>query len=158
MNPNLKKAAPISSFPHTVTLYDPEVERCPDATERITNRITILRGVFMEMKDAVNAKVGGSQEADGAAVIVPMDVAAEDGLTGREQKYCSPSKYDRRSEKVLSEFYTFKPGTSFFVWGEVVEPEMSFNDIRREYGGTYMMKSAAPRFFGELRHWQIEGV
>ena len=146
----------MSMFPHTVTLYNVEIQRGPNMTETITNRITILRGVFLEASKAVNVRASGLEGADAVNLYIPFDVIAVDGETGEEKKYVGPIAFREAPDR--NGVWTMKPGETFFVKGEVVEPEMSFENISRKYDGVYRITKVDEKDFGRLKHWEVGGA
>ena len=54
-----------SMFPHTVTVYNIEVETDPNTMKSVvTNHITILRGVLVNASKGVNVRASGLESAD----------------------------------------------------------------------------------------------
>lgn len=148
----------MSMFPHTVTLYnivtEPDVSTFKDVT---TNYITILRGVLLDASKAVNVRASGLEGADAVNLYIPFDVRAVDGLTGAEKTYVEPMAFDKAEDK--TGLWTLKTGLdTFFVKGEVIEPERNAEFIEAAYDGVYSITKIDEKNFGGLQHWEIGGA
>lgn len=144
--------------PHTVTVFnylgkDPE-------TGKPKNDITILRGVFLDISQGENKMRSGLTNADSATLYIPMSIKAVNGITGEQVRYLPPKEYELADDK--SGVWTIgerKNNGCFFVKGEVVERDASYQDINTRYDYAYVVTSVDVRDFGspDLQHWQVWG-
>ncbi len=141
--------------PHSVTVYN----ICRDGTVCIA----FLDGVFLDASSGGGVMKYGAVSEDAAALFIPLDCRAVDPASGQEQSFCEPGTFDRLDNR--GAFWTIGPrdrrscADCFFVRGKVVEPELSFAEIRDRYADVFRVSSAAVRDFGSerMRHWQIGG-
>lgn len=146
----------MSMFSHTVTLYNVDIERAPDYSEVLTNHITILRGVLLDASKAVNVRTSGLDGADAVNLYIPFYVDAVDGVTGDRKQFIGPMEFWRLDDK--SGFWTLQTGSNtFFVKGESVEPDKSFEFISLKYDGVYTVTKVDEKDFGSLQHWEVGG-
>ncbi len=151
-------------FPHTVTIYN-SVEEEDDNFHSlgVVNHMTVLRGVFVDAEKAANVLQSGIVGADAVSVIIPADVEAVDGLTGAEKRYVGPKEWSRASEAERKDVWTMTldgegEGDSFFIIGEVVEPDMSLEEISNRYDGVYNITKVDDKRHGGLPHWEVGGA
>lgn len=136
-------------FPHTVTIYhNPNGE---------VDSITILRGTLLDESPTAEVSTRGYSGVDKAVLYVPFQVKALDGLTHALKRYAAPVEFEQAEGK--NSLWTFFPGTSFFVKGEVVEPDMDRQQIEEKHPSVYEVVSVATRDFGspDMRHWEVGG-
>ncbi len=167
-----------SMFPHTVTLYNIEVETDPDTIKStVINHITILRGVFLEASKAVNVRESGLESADAVNLYIPFGVEAVDGSTGKAKKYLPPVEFWRTEDK--SGFWTLAisakgsnlNGYTFFIkgvalppettpQGKPVRPEMVVDVVESMYDHVYNITKVDEKDFGsqDMQHWEVGGV
>lgn len=167
-----------SMFPHTVTLYNVEVETDPDTIKStVINHITILRGVFLEASKAVNVRESGLESADAVNLYIPFGVEAVDGSTGKAKKYLPPVEFWRTEDK--SGFWTLAisakgsnlNGYTFFIkgvalppettpHGNPVRPEMVVDVVESMYDHVYNITKVDEKDFGspDMQHWEVGGV
>lgn len=157
-------AKPSTMFPHTVTVYNVETELDKTTFQDVTiNHITILRGVLLEARKAVNVRESGLEGADAATLYIPFSVQGVDGVTGKQKWYVPPAEYWDMADK--SEVWTLSissrnpnvNGNTFFIKGEVVEPDLDAQDIEIKYDDVYDLTKIDPKDFGSLgmQHWEI---
>lgn len=151
-------------FPHTITIYN-SVESLDDYFRPlgVVNHMTILRGVFVDAEKAANVLQSGLVSADSVSVIIPEDVEAVDGLTGVKKRYIGPKEWSRATEEEREDVWTMTldgegEGDSFFILGEVVEPDMSLEDISNRYDGVYNITKVDDKRHGGIPHWEVGGA
>lgn len=144
-------------FPHTVTIYNTETGIDPDTLEDVTvNHITVLRGVCLQASKAANVRTTGLVGADAANLYIPFDVCAADGVTGDHKKYIGPVEFWRLDDK--TGFWTISDGgNTFFVKGEVVEPDKDRQYIEMAYDNVFSVTKVDDMDYGELKHWEVGG-
>ncbi len=161
-----------SMFPHTVTLYNVEVETDPGTIKStVINHITILRGVFLEASKAVNVRESGLESADAVNLYIPFGVEAVDGSTGKAKKYLPPVEFWRRKDR--SGYWTLAvtakspglDGYTFFVKGEALPPEGMEADkvadyVEMAFDHVYNITKVDEKDFGspDMQHWEVGGV
>ena len=148
--------------PHTVTVYNVTVESDQDTFSDIEHAyITVLRGVMLQASKGVNVRESGLESADAVNLYIPFDVDAVDGVTGATKRYVGPQEFWRASDK--SGLWTLSTdgngGTTFFVKGEVVEPEKSEQQIEALYDDVYKVTKVDEKDFGSvaMRHFEVGG-
>jgi len=161
-----------SMFPHTVTVYNIEVETDPNTMKSVvTNHITILRGVLVNASKGVNVRASGLESADAVTMYVPFSVEAVDGVTGKEKSYL-PSIDFWRSEKkgdhwtfTISEKGLVGHGYTFFVKGEALPPEgtkpnLVADVVEGNFPDVYHITKIDTLDFGspDMQHWEVGGV
>lgn len=149
------RTRPMSMFPHTVTVYNMGEEDPTTFKKRV--HITILRGVFFDARKAANVRESGLANADAVNLIIPFDAEAANGVTGERQTYLPPKEYEPTLDK--SKYWTIQPGDScFFAKGEVVRPDMSFQEINATFDSVHKVASVDEKDFGALKHWEVGGA
>lgn len=159
-------------FPHTVTVYNVEVETDPETMQSVvTNHITILRGVLVNDSKGVNVRTSGLEGADAVTMYVPFSVSAVDGLTGKERSYLPSIDFWRSEEK--GDHWTFTisakglvgHGYTFFVKGEALPPEgtkpnLVADVVEANSPDVYHITKIDTMDFGspDMQHWEIGGV
>lgn len=151
----------MSMFPHTVTIYNVTSEIDHGAlSEKLTNHITILRGVLLDASKAVNVTRSGLEGADAVNLYIPFSASAVDGVTGQEKQYAPPMEFWRMEDKsghwTLS--VTGHGGKTIFVKGEVVEPDLTEEKISLSYDGVYNVTKVDEKDFGGLPHFEVGGA
>lgn len=145
--------------PHVVTLYN--VSEDP-TTLGLTNNITILDGVFLDIGKTRNVEKTGLADANAVTLFIPFSVKAVDGLTGKTKSYVSPKAYRKLGDKTGS--WTLEPGGTssgadcFFVKGKVISTE-SYRELREQVDNVYDVTTVDLRDFGseDMQHWQVGG-
>ena len=153
----------MSMFPHTVTIYNVTQETDPE-TFKDTQKsyITVIRGVFLEASKAANVRESGLEGADAVNLYIPFSAPAADGVTGQEKQYVGPQEFWRAANK--SGLWTLSTdgngGTTFFVKGEVVEPEKTEQMIEMLYDDVYKVTKVDMKDFGSasMRHFEVGGA
>lgn len=153
----------MSMFPHTITMYNVEIETdLSSITSKITNHTTILRGVLLDASKAVNVRESGLVGADAVNLYIPFGVEAVDGVTGKAKKYVGPLEFWRAEDK--SEIWTMSiggtkthgvDGSCFFVKGEAVHPDLDTQAITMMYDHVYDITTIDEKDFGGLKHFEI---
>ena len=147
-------------MPHTVTVYN--VERYTDQTtleDKEINHITVLRGVFLDASKASNVRESGLEGADAVNLYIPFSVDAVDGITGAAKKYVGPLEFWRAGDK--SGIWTLSTNrNTFFIKGEVVEPDRSVEYINMKYDNVYDVTKVDEKDFGspDMQHWEVGGA
>ena len=149
--------------PHTVTIYnvthETDLETFKDTRK---SYVTILRGVMLQASKAANVSTSGLGSADSVNLFIPFAAIAVDGVTGQEKRYAGPHEFWSASDK--SGLWTLsvddRDGTTFFVKGEIVEPDKTVQEIEKLYDDVYKVTKVDVRDFGstEMRHWQVGGA
>lgn len=167
-----------SMFPHTVTLYNVEVETDPNTIKStVINHITILRGVFLEASKSVNVRESGLESADAVNLYIPFAVEAVDAETNQPKRYLPPVEFWRTEDK--SGFWTLAisakgsnlNGYTFFIkgvalppettpQGKPVRPEMVVDVVESMYDHVYNITKVDEKDFGsqDMQHWEVGGV
>ena len=151
----------MSMFPHTVTVYNVTSEIDHGTLgEKLTNHITILRGVLLDDSKAVNVNRSGLEGADSVNLYIPFSVNAVDVVTGLKKQYAPPMEFWRMDDKsghwTLS--VTGHGGKTIFVKGEVVEPDLAEEQISLAYDGVYNITKVDKKDFGGLQHFEVGGA
>ena len=142
--------------PHTVTLYNVATETDPETFDDVTvNHITVLRGVFLDANKGTNVVKSGLDSADAATLYIPFSVEAVDGITGEAKRYVGNMEFWRTDDK--AGLWTLGVGrNTFFVKGEVVEPDKNLEYIAMAYDNVYTISKVDTKDFGSpaLRHFE----
>lgn len=155
----------MSMFPHVVTVYNTAIEYDNDFHETIINHITVLHGVLLDASKAVNVRTSGLDGADAVNLYIPRNVSAVDGVTGQERKFLPPIEFWRQEDH--SCYWTISAGSgvkgggdssTFFIKGEVVEPERDRDFLEKAYDDVYSVTKVDDKDFGGLAHWEIGGA
>lgn len=149
--------------PHTVTIYNVSQEEDKTTFEDVQKSyITILRGVFLEASKAANVRQSGLEGADAVNLYIPFSTPAVDGVTGAQKRYVGPQEFWRASNK--SDLWTLSTdgngGTTFFVKGEVVEPEKTEQTIEMLHDDVYKVTKVDMKDFGSasMQHFEVGGA
>ena len=149
--------------PHTVTIYNVSQEEDKTTFEDVQKSyITILRGVFLEASKAANVRQSGLEGADAVNLYIPFSTPAVDGVTGAQKRYVGPQEFWRASIK--SGLWTLSTdgngGTTFFVKGEVVEPEKTEQTFEMLYDDVYKVTKVDMKDFGSasMQHFEVGGA
>lgn len=154
-----------SMFPHTVTVYNTTIVYDDDYNGTLTNHITVLRGVFLEASKGDNIRATGLTGADAVNLYIPNDVDAEDGINGAKRKYIPPIDFFKAEDQ--SEYWTMSAGSgketgkdtaTFFIKGEVVEPDRDRSFLESAYDDVYSVTKVDNKDFGSLAHLEVGGV
>lgn len=149
--------------PHTVTVYNVVQERDPATFSETQRRyITVIQGVMLQASKAANVSASGLTGADSVNLYIPFSAPAVDGETGAEKRYVTPREFWRAADK--RDLWTLSTdgngGTTFFVKGDVVEPEKSEQEIEAMYSDVYKVTKVDMKDFGSpaMQHWQVGGA
>ena len=149
--------------PHTVTIYN--VVQGTDAStfeDKQEMHITVIRGVFLEASKAVNVRESGLVGADAVNLYIPFSSPAVDGVTGDVKRYVGPQEFWRADDR--TGLWTISTdgngGTTFFIKGEVVEPNKTVEALEMLYDDVYKVTKVDMKDFGspDMRHWECGGV
>lgn len=154
----------MSMFPHTITVYNTSIETDKATFEdKLVNHITVLRGVLVDASKAVNVRESGLVGADAVNLYIPFDVEAVDGVTGESKQYLEPLEYWKLDDK--SGFWTLSVSSkqrakatdndTFFIKGEVVEPDATLEQIELNYDDVYDITKIDIKDFGGLQHFEV---
>lgn len=149
----------MSMFPHTVTVYNIDSGETPENDFRpgLVNHITVLHGVLLDASKGANVRSSGLVGADSVNLYIPMNVRAVDGVTGKEKRYVDPVTFWRSDDK--SDIWTLNVGeNTFFIKGDVVEPDKSVSFIETAYADVYSVTKVDVKDFGGLAHIQVGGA
>ena len=122
----------------------------------------MIRGVMLQASKAANVRASGLEGADAVNLYIPFSASAVDGVTGMEKRYVGPQEFWRATDK--SEIWTLSTdgngGTTFFVKGEVVEPDKTEEQIEMLYDDVYKVTKVDMKDFGSpsMQHWQVGGT
>lgn len=148
--------------PHTVTIYNVTQEIDQTTFKDVQKSyITVLRGVMLQASKAANVRQSGLEGADAVNLYIPFSAPAVDGVTGAAKRYVGPQEFWRAVDK--SGLWTLSTdgngGTTFFVKGEVVEPDKAEEQIEMLYDDVYKVTKVDMKDFGStsMRHWQVGG-
>ena len=149
--------------PHIVTIYN-VTQETDQETFRDTQKsyITVIRGVMLQASKAVNVRESGLEGADAVNLYVPFASLAVDGVTGQEKRYVGPQEFWRAADK--SGIWTLSTdgngGTTFFVKGEVVEPDKTEQMIEMLYDDVYKVTKVDMKDFGSaaMQHFEVGGA
>ena len=148
--------------PHTVTIYNVTQESDESFNDTQKSYITVIRGVFLEASKAANVRESGLEGADAVNLYIPFSTPAVDGVTGAEKRYVGPQEFWRSADK--SGLWTLSTdgngGTTFFIKGNVVEPEKSEQQIEGLYDDVYKVTKVDMKDFGSvsMRHFEVGGA
>ena len=148
--------------PHTVTIYNVTQEQDQDFNDTQKSYITVIRGVMQQASKAVNVRESGLEGADAVNLYVPFASLAVDGVTGQEKRYVGPQEFWRAADK--SGIWTLSTdgngGTTFFVKGEVVEPDKTEQMIEMLYDDVYKVTKVDMKDFGSaaMQHFEVGGA
>lgn len=151
----------MSMFPHTVTIYNTVTKPNPETLkDEFVNYITILRGVLLDASKGANVNKSGLEGADSVNLFIPFSASAVDGVTGHEKQYSPPMDFWRMDDKTgnwtLS--VTGHGGKTIFVKGEIVEPDLTEEQISLAYDGVYNITKVDEKDFGCLQHFEVGGA
>ena len=148
--------------PHTVTIYNVTQETNQTTFKDVQKSyITVLRGVMLQASKAANVRQSGLEGADAVNLYIPFSTPAVDGVTGAAKRYVGPQEFWRAVDK--SGLWTLSTdgngGTTFFVKGEVVEPEKTEEAIEMLYDDVYKVTKVDMKDFGsaDMQHWEVGG-
>lgn len=149
--------------PHIVTIYN-VTQETDQETFRDTQKsyITVIRGVMLQASKAVNVRESGLEGADAVNLYIPFASPAVDGVTGQEKRYVGPQEFWRAADK--SGIWTLSTdgngGTTFFVKGEVVEPDKTEQMIEMLYDDVYKVTKVDMKDFGSaaMQHFEVGGA
>nr|DAN07014.1 MAG TPA: hypothetical protein [Caudoviricetes sp.] len=148
--------------PHTVTIYNVTQETDQTTFKDVQKSyITVLRGVMLQASKAANVRQSGLEGADAVNLYIPFSTPAVDGVTGAAKRYVGPQEFWRAVDK--SGLWTLSTdgngGTTFFVKGEVVEPEKTEEAIEMLYDDVYKVTKVDMKDLGsaDMQHWEVGG-
>lgn len=143
-------------LPHTVTVYNVVTEEDEEFHSTTTNYMTILHGVLVDETKGRNVRESGLESADAVILHIPRNIVAVDALTGLEKAYAEPMEFFNADDKSGLWTLSVDAGT-FFIKGEVVEPDLTEQGINLKYDGVYTVSSVDNKDFGGLAHWEVGG-
>ena len=148
--------------PHTVTIYNVTQETDQTTFKDVQKSyITVLRGVMLQASKAANVRQSGLEGADAVNLYIPFSTPAVDGVTGAAKRYVGPQEFWRAVDK--SGLWTLSTdgngGTTFFVKGEVVEPEKTEEASEMLYDDVYKVTKVDMKDLGsaDMQHWEVGG-
>lgn len=149
--------------PHTVTVYNVAQETDPETFRDVAKTyITVIRGVFLEASKASNVNKSGLTSADAVNLYIPFNSIAVDGLTGAEKRYVGAMEFWRAEDK--GSLWTISTdgngGTTFFIKGEVIEPDMTEQQLEMAYDDVYKVTKVDRKDFGsrDMQHFEVGGA
>lgn len=149
--------------PHTVTIYNATQETDPETFKDVQKSyITVIRGVMLQASKAANVRASGLESADAVNLYIPFSAPAVDGVTGAEKRYVGAQEFWRADDK--SGLWTLSTdgngGTTFFVKGEVVEPDMTEQAIEMAHDDVYKVTKVDMKDFGsaDMQHFEVGGA
>lgn len=81
-------------------------------------------------------------------------------MTGKPKRYVGPMEFWSAEDK--SELWSLTThgdgGDTFFVRGEVVEPDMDIEKIELLHDGVYNVTKCDFKDYGGLQHWEVGGA
>lgn len=150
-------------FPHTVTIYNIAEEEDKTTFASVQKSyITVLRGVLLEASKAANVRQSGLVGADAVNLYIPFSTPAIDGVTGAQKRYVGPQEFWHADDK--SNLWTLSTdgngGTTFFIKGEVVEPDKTEETIEMLYDDVYKVTKVDMKDFGsaDMQHFEVGGA
>ena len=150
-------------FPHTVTIYNVTQEEDKTTFTSVQKSyITVLRGALLEASKAANVRQSGLEGADAVNLYIPFSTPAVDGVTGAQKRYVGPQEFWRADDK--SGLWTLSTdgngGTTFFIKGEIVEPEKPEETIEMLYDDVYKVTKVDMKDYGsaDMRHFEVGGA
>ena len=148
--------------PHTVTIYNVTQETDPETFKDVQKSyITVIRSVMLQSSKAVNVRTSGLESADAVNLYIPFSAPAVDGVTGAEKRYVGAREFWQADDK--SGLWTLSTDgngrATFFVKGEVVEPDMTEQAIEMAYDDVYKVTKVDMKDFGsaDMRHFEVGG-
>lgn len=149
--------------PHTVTIYNVTQEQDPETfKDTQKSHITVIRGVMLQASKASNVRASGLEGADAVNLYIPFSAVAVDGVTGTEKRYVGSQEFWRATDK--SGLWTLSTdgngGTTFFIKGEVVEPEKTEQMLEMLYDDVYKVTKVDRKDYGsaDMRHFEVGGA
>lgn len=148
--------------PHTVTIYNVTQEQDKDFKDTQKSYITVIRGVMLQASKAANVRASGLEGADAVNLYIPFSAVALDGVTGAEKRYVGPQEFWRATDK--SKIWTLSTdgngGTTFFIKGEVVEPDKTEQTLEMLYDDVYKVTKVDRKDYGsaDMRHFEVGGA
>ena len=148
--------------PHTVTIYNIVQETDPTTMSDVTiNYITVIHGAMLQASKAVNVRQSGLEGADAVELYIPFSASAV-GTDGGSKRFAGAKDFIAAADK--SALWTLSVDgngcTTVFVKGEVIEPNMTVQQLESAYDGVYTVTKVDLRDFGssDMRHWQVGGA
>ena len=139
-------------FPHTVTVYtiteDPE-------TADVYSNITVVKGVLFDGSKAANVRASGLDGADSVNLYIPFDAVSIGGETGEDKACIRPRAFAAGWDK--AGYGRMDPGSTVFGKGEVVNPDLTFQEINRRYDNVHLITKVDTKDFGGLQHFEVGG-
>lgn len=148
--------------PHTVTIYNIVQETDPTTMSDVTtNYITVIHGVMLQASKAANVRQSGLEGADAVDLYIPFSASVV-GADGSSKRFVGAKDFIAAIDK--SALWTLSVDgngcTTVFVNGEVIEPDMTVQQLEAAYDGVYTVTKVDLRDFGssDMRHWQVGGA
>ncbi len=143
-------------FPHTVTLYNVVHETDLETARDVrTSYVTLLRGVLLDEAGRVEVSREGREDQGAVSLYIPLDVEAADGVSGAVKAYAPPKEFFRAEDRSGLWTLSSGEGETFFIPGETVEPELSFEELAEKYDGVCAVTRVDEKNFGGLKHWEV---
>ena len=145
-------------LPHTVTVYN--VATVTDKTtfdETTVNYMTVLSGVLLDATKGSNVRASGLVNADSVTLHIPMGLVGIDAQTGAEKTYVEPMVFWAAEDKT-DKWTLSTDENTFFVKGNVVEADKSYEYISMAHSDVYNVTKVDVKDFGGLAHLEVGGV
>lgn len=135
--------------PHKITLY-----RLTEGATEATVDITVLHSCHLQRTDAATVTTGGYSGASSATLFIPFSCEATDGITGQPKQYASPKEAGEGNYTITDD------GTSYFVLGEHVEPDATFQTLNAHFDDCYKVTGVRICDYGSdgMRHFEVSGA
>jgi hypothetical protein len=99
----------------------------------------------------------GLSSADAVTLHIPIGIIGVDAETGEEKTYVEPMAFWALPDK--AGYWTLSADqNTFFVKGEVVEADKSFEFISMAHDDVYLISKVDRKDFGGLAHFEVGGV
>lgn len=135
--------------PHKITLY-----KLTEGATATTVDITVLHSCHLQRTDAANVSTGGYTGASSATLFIPFSCIATDGVTGNAKQYASPKEAGEGDYTITDD------GTSYFVLGERVVPDATFQTLNALYDDVFKVTGVRICDYGSesMRHFEVSGA
>lgn len=145
--------------PHIVTIYNIVQEIDPTTLDEVEKAYTtILRGVMLQARKAVNVRESGLEGADAANLHIPFTVEAVDGKTGAAKAYAKPQEFAKAADRsgLWTLSYNGNGGETVFVKGEFISDNMT---VVQYHDDCYKVTKVDAMDYGsaDMRHWEVGG-
>ena len=145
--------------PYSVPIYNIVQEIDPTTLEEVEKAYTtILRGVMLQARKAVNVRESGLEGADAANLYIPFTVEAVDGKTGAAKAYAKPQEFAKAADRsgLWTLSYNGNGGETVFVKGEFISDNMT---VVQYHDDCYKVTKVDAMDYGsaDMRHWEVGG-